>query len=70
MSEHAEHHQPPLSPRRTRLLTFTALALIALGAIWLIDHRAMQRMHEYDSQHRAFTPALSEPHPGASEGRD
>ena len=62
-----------LAPRRTRLITFGVLVLIAVAAIWLIDRRAIQRMHEYRRQHE--TPAqMSTPKPdrGASarEGSD
>ncbi len=47
-----------LSPRRVRLLVFAALVVIALGAIWLIDRRAMQRQSELDtlSAQPAVTP--------------
>jgi hypothetical protein len=35
-----------LAPRRVRAAVYVALVLIALASIWLIDRRAMQRMHE------------------------
>lgn len=41
---------PKLAPLRTRLIVFALLALIAVASIWLIDRRAMKRMHEYRQQ--------------------
>ncbi|MFW6061008.1 MAG: hypothetical protein ACODAQ_12575 [Phycisphaeraceae bacterium] len=55
-----------LAPLRTRLLVFALLALLALASIWLIDRRAMTRMHEYRQQSTP-TPDRSE---SASAGPD
>lgn len=41
-----ERPAPDLVPPSTRVAVHAALVLIALVAIWLIDGRAMQRMHE------------------------
>lgn len=50
--------QTQLAPRRVRLLVFAVLVVIAIGAIWLIDRRAMQRQTELDvlSAQPAATP--------------
>ena len=47
-----------LAPRRVRLFLFAVLVVIAIGAIWLIDRRAMQRQIELDalSAQPAATP--------------
>ncbi len=42
---------------RVRLVVFLALGLIALAAIWLIDERAMIRMHELGTGYT--TPATA-----------
>ena len=49
---------------RTRLLIFAIMAVIALGAIWLIDRRAMSRMNTHSQQQQ---PAATAPTPNASE---
>lgn len=49
--------RPGLSPMRVRLVVFLALGLIALAAIWLIDERAMIRMHELGTGYT--TPATA-----------
>ena len=55
--------EPPattLSSLSTRLLTFAVMIVIAVGAIWLIDQRATQRMREYEQQLRDPAPILNE----------
>lgn len=39
MAHEADH----LSPLRVRLIAFAAMVVVALGAIWLIDRRAMMK---------------------------
>lgn len=48
----------PLSPLRTRLAAFAALALIALGSIGFIDRRAMQRQAELEEASSATRPVI------------
>ncbi len=44
-----------MSPLPVRLIVFVVLVLIALGAIWLIDRRAMSRQAEFEAQHTPST---------------
>jgi hypothetical protein len=48
--EEVKHEGGPLAPRPVRAAVYVALVLIALASIWLIDRRAMQRMHEMSWQ--------------------
>ena len=51
--------KPGLAPLPVRLAVFAVMVVIALGAIWLIDRRAMERMIEFENEQRAA--ARSEP---------
>lgn len=59
-----------LSPLRKRLLVFAVLVVIALGSIWLIDRRAMERMREHEQQQRSVMPTLNESADSADEAAD
>lgn len=41
----------PMAPIRTRLIVFTVMLGVAVASIWLIDRRAMLRMHELEAEH-------------------
>jgi hypothetical protein len=45
-----QHSNADLSPRPVRAAVFTVMVLIALASIWLIDRRAIIRMHEFEQQ--------------------
>ncbi len=50
-----------LSPLPVRVTAMAVLVLIALAAIWLIDRRAVQRMHELEAEHPAPARHTSDP---------
>jgi hypothetical protein len=48
--ERGQGRERGLSPWPVRAVVFAVMVVVALAAIWLIDRRAMIRMHEMDEQ--------------------
>ena len=48
--------QDALAPLPVRVTVFAVVVVIGIACVWLVDHRAMQRMHEMNAK----TPPTSQ----------
>lgn len=44
-----------LAPWPVRLIVYGLLVLIGIASVWLIDHRAMQKMHQINARIQAHS---------------